>query len=320
MTLFQFGMFVCDMQGNRQPMMKRLVQYRESQETVELNAIERYVVDLALTIEVHPFALGIKPEVNGKVTIPEGHRISTVVIKNIIQYHAVQPGARHQWQKTEYLNAGTREIPTLVASLGMFYAKGQERHVRAVIVVEHRNVSDVLQGSMFTDMIVVMTAGYPAWSTSEFLHMLCIALPDTPFYYFGDLDLQGFQIFDTLKYGCTASAWASKIMCCPRLRWSGPTIKEFLDQPVVWRQRWERVFKAGRPHMTDEQVEEAADLWQQQMMKKHTKKGRALNKKDWELIRGIEARGILMLEPGIKAQIAQMKTGASVSSACLLYP
>lgn len=42
-------------------------------------------------------------------------------------------------------------------------------------------------------------------------------LSDVPFLYLSDHDFQGVQIFQVLKYGAVASAYASDILVCSRL-------------------------------------------------------------------------------------------------------
>ena len=70
--------------------------------------------------------------------------------------------------------------------------------IRAVIVVEHRNVNTLLGKSVnFKDAIVILTAGYPSTATVEFLHLLSKdrELEDVPFLFISDHDFQAVHIF-----------------------------------------------------------------------------------------------------------------------------
>ena len=57
------------------------------------------------------------------------------------------------------------------------------------------------------------------------------ALSIVPFLYISDHDFQGVQIFQVLKYGAVASAYASDILVCSRLIWAGPSKEEFCQSP-----------------------------------------------------------------------------------------
>ena len=53
---------------------------------MKLNIVLCHLHDLALTIRVHPFALGVLPESNGKFLVPQGVAIHTYGIPQIVKY------------------------------------------------------------------------------------------------------------------------------------------------------------------------------------------------------------------------------------------
>ncbi|KAI4220387.1 MAG: hypothetical protein L6R36_007660 [Xanthoria steineri] len=106
-----------------------------------------------------------------------------------------------------------------------------ETRIRAVVVVEHRNLATAMMWLQegFDD-VIVMTQGFPTLATREFIQTLWRSLPlATPFLFYIDLDWQGAQVFTMIKYGYLRSAWASDIMVCPVLEWAGPTRQELLE-------------------------------------------------------------------------------------------
>ena len=70
------------------------------------------------------------------------------------------------------------------------------------------------------------TGGYPSLSIREFLHLLSShsSLQAVPILFFSDHDVYGFDIYQVLKYGSRATAWASPTLVCSRLQWAGPII------------------------------------------------------------------------------------------------
>lgn len=58
---------------------------------MSLAYVRRLIIDLALTIKVHPLALGIKGEVSGEVYIPEGVHINIRLVTNTFEYNKRDP-------------------------------------------------------------------------------------------------------------------------------------------------------------------------------------------------------------------------------------
>lgn len=127
-----------------------------------------------------------------------------------------------------------------------------------------------------------------------------------PFLYLSDHDFQGFQIFQTLKYGATASAWASAIQICPRLTWVGPSKKDLLESPAAYLEAHKSQYKSDRPHESEDEVVRAMRAWQKQKTSSIQRKFVAATKMDRALYRGFERLGWLEHEPELKQEIQQM--------------
>lgn len=117
----------------------------------------RILYDLALTIDVHPLALGVIPESTGQVYLPKSVYIDTIVISDIIAYKNEASKSAVFERKTRFDQDKTENIPPLIKSLevGMVKKKGL---IRAVVVVEHRNLKKVLTNNEFIvgNIILVM--------------------------------------------------------------------------------------------------------------------------------------------------------------------
>ena len=283
-----------------------------------LERVKRLMLDMALTIQVHPIALGVKGEASGQVSVPLNCKIQATCIANVLDYND-----RHKHPGKDFLNgarmtAGLHSIPEPILSLKVTKSTQTKPpgQIDAVLVVEHRNLSEVLLEKTFAvgNVIVVMTAGFPDSATKEFLHLLSVndKTRHLPFLYFGDHDTAGYSIFQCLKYGSRASAWVSPISVCAQLRYVGPTIRDLKQSPVVFRPKWIAQYRVDNPHATNAQVEKAADTWQSQSKRKVEGKLTHLTKKDKQTLTSFERLGWLQHEPLIRQEIALMKEGNGV--------
>ena len=112
----------------------------------------RILYDLALTIEVHPIALGVIPESNGQVTMPELVRIEATIVTDIIRYHQQDTKVGDFTGKRVFEPSQTAYIPPLLRDLRVV-GKGKPR---AVVVVEHRNLKMVLTQHDFAVSKVIL--------------------------------------------------------------------------------------------------------------------------------------------------------------------
>lgn len=120
----------------------------------------RALYDLALTLRVHPLALGVIPESTAQVTMPESAIISTTMITDIIKYHGADSKAQKSFEKPMGFEAGlTRDIPPLIKELRVSAVRNKGP-LRGVVVVEHRNLKKILTDNDFkvADVILVMAS------------------------------------------------------------------------------------------------------------------------------------------------------------------
>ena len=98
----------------------------------------RILYDLALTIEVHPIALGVIPESNGQVTMPEKVGIEAAIVTDIIRYHQEDTKEKDFIGKRVFQPSQTSDIPPLIRNLKVVGKRTRgEKKLRAVVVVEH---------------------------------------------------------------------------------------------------------------------------------------------------------------------------------------
>ncbi|KAL8792378.1 MAG: hypothetical protein Q9195_004991 [Heterodermia aff. obscurata] len=274
--------------------------------------IRRLIIDLALTIQVHPIALGVKGEGSGQVFIPHNVHIECTVVTNTFAYNERDESPENnskKWRKTKDLRDGSHSIPEPVLSLQVRIGKSGGR-VDAVIVVEHRNVLEVMAEGEHAvkHVILIMTSGQPDSATKEFLHQLSDSprLKRTPFLYYSDHDTHGIDVFKTLKYGSKQSAWVTDISICPQLTWVGPTYQQYLDVPQAFRQQHIADYKVAHPRASEEEVNQDASKWEKQAKRDMKSKLVPINKKQKEMVRAFETGGWLIHEPVIQDELERM--------------
>lgn len=280
-----------------------------------LEQVKRILTDLALTIKVHPLALGVLAEDRGKFYLPDGILIDATIISNVIAHHKTNGSAEFARVKTFKHEQGTAtNIPQLVEKLKVRIQN--KRSVRAVIVTEHANLSSLLMNDRFdiNNCIVITTMGYPGFSTCEWIHMLSIdpLLQRTPWLMLVHHDFQGFHIFSKLKYGCRNSAWVSEISVCSQLQCIGPFRDDLLQSPALYRSEWEAQHRADHPRKNDAAIAKAADEWEVQSGRKILRKFTAASTADKSLHKSFERTGWLSHEPMMKEELRMMLRQPSV--------
>ncbi|KAL9595376.1 MAG: hypothetical protein Q9219_006478 [cf. Caloplaca sp. 3 TL-2023] len=293
-----------NMQVDKQALKSRFIQYRdvEPENQESLPAVKSKTLDVALTIGSHPASLGIMYEANGKIHIPQGVTIEITRVNDVFKYNNRDRGKDPTGGcQTVKMPFGEHTIPRSVLGLKVQYPTNVGININAVVVVEHRNLAGIIIQHDFAlqDVLVVMTAGFPSGATKEFLHLLAddARLRDAPFLYFGDHDMQGFTIFQTLKYGSRASAWASAIMVCPRLQYVGPTKKDLLDSVKNYRSQ------LANPDSTEDEVRHHTDRWSAKADHKVKSKFDRCTPKDMEVMKSFESLGWLEHEPLAKREV-----------------
>jgi len=234
------------------------------------------------------------------------------------------PIFRRQWGQKHVFRAGTYTIPEPIWSLEvkMETMTKPPGRIDAVIVVEHRNLTEViLQESLdVKDVIIIMTAGFPDSATKGLLHLLSMnkRMARKPFLYFGDHDTAGYSIFQCLKYGSKTSAWVSPISVCPQLEYAGPTVADLKASTALFRSQWEVEYREGKPRATNAQVKKAADTWQKATEQQINDKLTDLTSKDKQTLTSFKKLGWLEHEDVIRQEIAAMEKGKAVSA--VVYP
>lgn len=115
--------------------------------------------------------------------------------------------------------------------------------------------------------------------------------------------MQGFTIFQTLKYGSKNAAWGSKAIVCPQLEYAGPTRQDLKDSPRFFRPYWEAQCRVDYPDATDQEVERGAERWLRRTKTKVNRKFGKHTKKDEEILISFEKLGWLDHEPMVKKEV-----------------
>lgn len=125
----------------------------------------RYVADVALTIDMHPASLGIEPENDGKVYVADDIKLTLSIAENLFQFaeavrdHRTADGRVQDAAIDKYCRTMTvRRLETIPSRIMRIKVR-KGTTVRAVIVVEHRNVAyamDWFRNNMHGCIIVMV--------------------------------------------------------------------------------------------------------------------------------------------------------------------
>ncbi|KAL8691866.1 MAG: hypothetical protein Q9224_004081, partial [Gallowayella concinna] len=108
----------------------------------DLSIIKKKVVDVALTLNIHPAAFGIQQQGDGTINTPQGVTLETSLVSDIFQWENRRrtAGDKAGTQKMS-LNGIDVVIPSLVLDIKVKIQSGTR--IDAVIVTEHRNLSEL---------------------------------------------------------------------------------------------------------------------------------------------------------------------------------
>lgn len=284
--------------------MQRFLEYQQASEMTAAQA-RNALHELALTIGVHEWTLGVIPQSNGEVSLPRRMKIKLTQVTDILAYHR---GGKPDptYEKTTMLkHAEVHPIEPLIKSL-----KFEGWVPTAVVVVEHRNLKRAVRsfGQNLEHYVLIMTAGYPSAATREFLHKLAKdkRLAPVPFLYFGDHDFQGIDIYKVLKTGSAQQAESSRTMVCSRLQWAGPTRQDLIDTPEKCLQSKREQYKANYPKRSDKDLNADMKKWKAAKATTVQRKFQVATKTDRSLMRGFEKSGWLKAEPKLAAELEGM--------------
>ncbi|KAL8735434.1 MAG: hypothetical protein Q9166_000980 [cf. Caloplaca sp. 2 TL-2023] len=290
-----------DMVARREELKMRFIQYREAGAHERLDMVKEKMIDIALTLGMHPTSLGVKQQDSGMIILPDGVSLDNTVVTDMFGYlDRARSGGPKVTPGTQSIRIhGEKPIPHRVLDVNV--KRQSTARIDAVVVVEHRNVSwlDI------KNVLFVMTSGFPSTATKEYLHLLSRnpKLENVPFLYFSDHDMSGFTIFQTLKYGSKNSAWASKSMICPQLEYAGPTIEDLKDSTRIHRPRWEAQYREDYPGASMADVKKQADRWQRNHGNKINAKFRKATLKDMQTLVSFQKLGWLEHEPEVHREV-----------------
>ncbi|ERF73418.1 hypothetical protein EPUS_04041 [Endocarpon pusillum Z07020] len=280
--------------------LQRLTGYKVSRHNFPQRNARKILIDLALTIGIHPAALGSIAAAGGKIMTPRKMDLKLVVVSDILQWLTLrnEPDPGKEFRLSEVFRVS----------------------IDAVVVAEHRNLQKVLLSYKvlnrgMDEVIFVLTGGFGDIPTPECLCLLSKhpALAHVPFLYVSDHDFQGFQIFFNLKYGSRNMAFLSQTQTCRQLEWVGPTTKD-LDLVAEAGSRF-YIEDQAQNHLdwTEEEKEQVRLRWltkRQETTKNFITKGKGcqINKKqDKDLMKHRRKFGMLESEPAVAEEVLEMQ-------------
>lgn len=264
------------------------------------------------------------------MSIPHDVHIECTIVTNTFAYNERNEPSKdnaRKWREMKNLAVGSHSIPEPVLSLQVKIGKTKGTRLDAVVVVEHKNVLEIMaEGDHAVKHVImimvsiskskgaslihsIQTSGQPDSATKEFLHQLSASprLKNIPFLYFSDHDTHGIDIFKTLKYGSKKSAWVTDISICPQLTWVGPTYQQYLDVPQSFRQQHMADYRIAHPQASEDGVNQEADKCEKQARRDMKSKLVPLKKKQKEMVRAFQTGGWLVHEPVIRAELDIMQ-------------
>ncbi|KKY19357.1 putative meiosis-specific topoisomerase spo11 [Phaeomoniella chlamydospora] len=226
----------------REPIFSRAWRYRMSQVNMSHARAVAILEEIALSLGVHPYTLGVVPDFQGQFFVPEGWMVKSRECYDIFDFanHTDLPNqTRARGVRMHSTLAGRADnIPSLVVDLSLEPCGEQAgKKIIAVVVMEHRNIKSTIDRMYQSNkegqrnMLFVLTGGFSDIPSREFLHLLSKdpTLQETPFVFLSDHDPSAFEIYSNMKYGSKSYAWASHICSCPQLQWIGPSFQNLED-------------------------------------------------------------------------------------------
>ena len=122
------GMHVIEMISFKEPRKLRKLFYLLGSKQLSHQAIKSILYDWALTLNVHPWTLGITTQETGHVTVPPGLIMTCFIVNNVFGRSAEKKGLR----------GDESTIPSRIRSINLKFKSGFK--LRAVAVFEHRNL------------------------------------------------------------------------------------------------------------------------------------------------------------------------------------
>ena len=129
-----------------EPELRRGAGYDMNSESFDSNEALRVFQDLALTLHIHPTALGIYSASTGEYVVPRGYKLRVTLCNNVFEYNNHRH-TRPEAGLTTVNRAGACKIDNMIHSMRLVADMewDKENKIRAVIVIEHRNLTDMMQ-------------------------------------------------------------------------------------------------------------------------------------------------------------------------------
>ena len=127
------------------PELRRGAGYDMDNEALDKNQALNIFADLALTIGVHPAALGISSASTGEYFLPKGYYLQVTICTNVFEYNR----DRHLQNNSGLRTAKRLDscgIDPMIHSLKLQHDKtfSEVHRIRAVVVIEHRNLRETM--------------------------------------------------------------------------------------------------------------------------------------------------------------------------------
>ncbi|KAJ4508605.1 hypothetical protein HRR83_007555 [Exophiala dermatitidis] len=301
--------------------MVRAFEYQIKSDRITPEDANKIMKDIALTIGVHPFLLGVEPESVGQVYIPEGIKLAMMETSSARVY--VDKKAKYSTS----LNGGKRhQIPRLLVDIAK--VNQAEASIRAVVVCEHRSIVEkfpkAFEDARFRGVFLVTTGGYPDVATREFLHILARhrAFKTVPFLYISDGDPNGIEIYAVLKFGSKACAFAAPQMTCPNLKWAGLSLAQYQMFVKSWPDRFGPTLPPLSAEKTKEAMEDAQKAADAAVERVHTLKVRKPTRQSKRTVATLLGNDCFddELEGDARAELERLEVGPKVDFFDLMQP
>ncbi|KAM0806152.1 hypothetical protein BDR22DRAFT_883881 [Usnea florida] len=298
-----------------QPMRRHVVRDRET--IASMLVLLTYLVRVVSAQEVmkfrqmllHPWSLLIESEEPGRISLGPNVSLTVFVVTNVLKASEEHKNggidavySSRFCQRKRLPKSHAFETPTKILSIQDPKSTG----IRAVIVVEHRNVGTQIEWvkEYMHGTIIVMTGGYASTGTKEFLNVLWRELPSSvAFLFCSDHDPASFHIYSTLKWGACKSAALSQDTVCPRLQWFSPTRDIVLD-------RLDEYMRVTYPKDNRRKSANECEV-DRQNAKKAVEKlmTKPLAPKAIDILNGMEKRGYADKDPVLREEFDALKAG-----------
>ncbi|KIN01593.1 hypothetical protein OIDMADRAFT_160910 [Oidiodendron maius Zn] len=183
---------------------KRDIYYRDRELFMKQAVVDRYVEDLAYTLEVERDALNIVAAAKGLVA-------GSLIVK------------RKDNSEIDYSSEREGILVPLVKGIQSF----QLKDARWILVIEKEATFRTLANIQYWNTslagkgIIITAKGYPDIQTRQFLHLLSTGCTGIPIFCLVDFDPDGIGIMSTYRHGSINLSHQNQNLTVPSIRWLG---------------------------------------------------------------------------------------------------